>query len=327
MENTTNLKNATEAVNTAPQMAVPYVGAAIPLFWHGVLSGDAGTRIPTGFEQLDKLLDGGLRAGLYVLLASPGAGKTTLGLQMMDSFVRADRDVIFFSGEMLTEDLLAKIYSRYSYLMGDERSILTAGGVLKLKENPYATDIAKALHNAYLPVASRTVIVPPDKINTITAIPDIVGAHIAATGNYPVVCIDYLQIIASKFGEATERQNVDKLLGQIKEMCSQYGIPVLLISSVNRAAYKDKLTLSAAKESGGIEYTADVVLGLDYRDPDKGSKYYHTHYNKPRELNLQILKNRLGTWGSVNLTMHAAYNYFEEEPASVSGTKTLRSLY
>ena len=190
-----------------------------------------------------------------------------------------------------------------------------------------AEKIAKALHEAYLPVASRTVIVPSDRIKTITSIPEIVEAHIAATGNCPVVCIDYLQMIASKFGESTDKQNVDKFLTQLKEMCCKYRTPVLLISSVNRASYDDKLTLASAKESGGIEFTADVVWGLDYRDSKMRSEYYQTHPDEPRKLKIQIMKSRMGVWGSVDLTMHAAYNYFEEESASASGTKTLRSVY
>lgn len=327
MENTTNVKNVTDAVSTAPQMVVPYVGEDTSPFWLNVMSGKAGIRVPTGITQLDKCLDGGLRAGLYILFASPGIGKTTLCLQMMDSFVHADRDVIFFSGEMETEELLAKIYSRYSYLIGGDMPMMTATDILKLNERPHAEKIAKALYEAYRPVASRTVIVPSDRIKTITSIPEIVGAHIAATGNCPVVCIDYLQMIASKFGESTDKQNVDKFIIQLKEMCCKYRTPVLLISSVNRASYDDKLTLASAKESGGIEFTADVVWGLDYRNSKMRSDYYQMHPDEPRKLKIQIMKSRMGIWGSVDLTMHAAYNYFEEDPVPGGDITTLPSLY
>ena len=205
---TTNV--TTDSVETAVQMPAPYATAESRSFWGAVLNGDTAVRVSTGFQQLDKLLDGGLRPGLYVLLAAPGAGKTTGCLQMADAFTRADHDVIFFSGEMPIPDLLAKIYSRYSYIYADEVPPMSASDILKLSDNHCATEIAQFLYRAFLPAASRTVFVPSKMINTATAIQDTVRDHIAATGNKPVVIIDYLQIIASKFGEATERQKLQR---------------------------------------------------------------------------------------------------------------------
>ncbi len=314
MNQSNNELITTETVQKPTEMLVPYASAVTQPFWEDVKSGKAGIRIPTGFTDLDKILDGGLRVGLNMLLAAPGAGKTTLCLQMMDNFTRAGWDVIFFSGEMLIEDLMAKNYSRCSYVMDDESLRMTAGDILKLNENPYVNDIANALCEAYRPVAEKTVLVPKEKINSKTAIPEIVSAHIEATGNRPVVCIDYLQAIASKFGEATVKQNVDKFLNQLKDLCSQHDVPVLLISSVNRMSYKESLSLGSGKESGDIEYDADVLLGLEAQDSKKDKN--NDSYVEPkgyRKMRIKVMKGRLAPEGSVNLKMYAAYNYFEEE--------------
>ena len=308
MEKTANVETKT------PQMMVPYSNEETSQFWHNVMSADTAVRIPTGFNQLDKVLGGGLRSGLYVLLAAPGTGKTTLCLQMMDNFARTGTDVILFSGEMSTTEVLAKIYSRYTYT-GNALPIMSATDILDLSRDPNSVEIAKVLHEAYLPVAAKTVMVSQDRIISRTTIRDVVEAHIAVTGNRPVVCIDYLQIVAKKlFSEATEKQNVDGLLAQLKEVSNQFDVPILLISSVNRASYNERLTLASAKESGGIEYTADVIIGMDYRDPrNKGHVFYQENPDEPRELELQILKNRMGSWGGIKLRFFAKYSYFEEE--------------
>lgn len=328
MNKETNEVNATETVQTPAEMLVPYASAVTQPFWEDVKSGKAGIRIPTGFPDLDKLLDGGLRVGMNVLMAAPGAGKTTLCLQMMDNFTRAGWDVIFFSGEMPVEDLLAKNYSRCSYVMDDESLRMTAGDILKLNENPYVNDIANALCEAYRPVAEKTVVVPPDQIKSAKAIWKIVSAHIAATGNRPVVCIDYLQVLASKFGEATDKQNVDKFLNQLKELARRYEIPVLLISSVNRMSYKESLSLGSGKESGDIEYNADVLLGLE--EPKSGKEENNDSYAEPkgyRLMRIKSMKSRLAPRGIVNLKMYAAYNYFEEEKGSPSSASKRHGAY
>ena len=48
-------------------------------------------RVPTGIEGLDRILFGGLlRGGLYLIMGSPGAGKTTLGNQIAFSHIAAN---------------------------------------------------------------------------------------------------------------------------------------------------------------------------------------------------------------------------------------------
>ena len=68
----------------------------------------------TGFENLDRLLDGGLYPGLYIIGAISSLGKTTFCIQMMDNIAKQGHDVIFFSLEMAAEELIAKAISRFT---------------------------------------------------------------------------------------------------------------------------------------------------------------------------------------------------------------------
>ena len=43
-----------------------------------------------------------------------------------------------------------------------------------------------------------------------------------------------------------------------------FKIPVVVLSSMNRMSYADVISMAALKESGAIEYTADVCLGLQH---------------------------------------------------------------
>jgi DNA repair protein RadA/Sms len=57
-------------------------------------------RIPSGIDEVDRVLGGGLVRGAAILLAGePGIGKSTLVLQLIDSLARAGRAALLVTGE------------------------------------------------------------------------------------------------------------------------------------------------------------------------------------------------------------------------------------
>lgn len=71
--------------------------------------------ISTGFKNLDNILGGGLYAGLYIIGAVSSLGKTTFSLQIADQIATSGTDVLIFSLEMATNELIAKSVSRLTY--------------------------------------------------------------------------------------------------------------------------------------------------------------------------------------------------------------------
>ena len=99
-------------------------------------------------------------------------------------------------------------------------------------------------------------------------------------------------------------------------------IPVIGISSFNRESYKTngginkgKVSMTDFKESGAIEYSADVLLGLEFAGA--GDNDYNEAEEKrkhPREIRLIVLKNRNGkAWEEASFKYYQLFNYFEEE--------------
>ena len=78
----------------------------------------------TGFEKLDEKA-GGLYAGLYVLAALSSLGKTTFALQIADQLAEQGADVLFFSLEQSTLEMVTKSIARQTA----QDSIKTRGDV------------------------------------------------------------------------------------------------------------------------------------------------------------------------------------------------------
>jgi replicative DNA helicase len=68
-------------------------------------------KTPTGFQQLDAGLGGGLSSGLHCLGAVSSLGKSTFALQMADSMALRGCGVIYYSLEMSSGDINAKSIS------------------------------------------------------------------------------------------------------------------------------------------------------------------------------------------------------------------------
>ena len=139
--------------------------------------------------------------------------------------------------------------------------------------------------------------------------------HIRTMGTKPVVVIDYVQILAPADIRATDKQNTDKAVLELKRISRDFKIPVLGISSFNRTSYKDAVNMGAFKESGSLEYGSDVLIGLQLRGAGEGDfDVDAAKQADPRKIEVVILKNRNGATGKhILFDYYAKFNCFDEE--------------
>lgn len=78
-----------------------------------------------------------------------------------------------------------------------------------------------------------------------------------------LLVIDFLQIMNKEDPRMSEKEHMDMTARTLKQISRDCKICVLALSSINRASYGQAAALAALKESGGLEYTADVVLYLE----------------------------------------------------------------
>lgn len=304
--------------------------ANLPAFLDKIKSGKTARPIPTCFPALNNVLDGGLFAGLYVIGGISSVGKTSFVEQVSDFAAAAGVDILFFSLEMSREELMSKSISRHTLEIVQERGISTqnaktARGITRSERyddySELEKDIIGAAVERYKSYAGRVFLIEGVGNTTAESIRQTVARHISFTGNKPLVIVDYLQIIAPEKGQerATDKQITDYNVSALKRVSRDCDVPVIVISSLNRMSYNTEIGLSAFKESGGIEYSADTVLGLQLKGAGKsGFDVNVAKKAEPREIEIIVLKNRFGAVGDVvNLNFYALFNFFTESSAPI----------
>ena len=297
--------------------------AHLQAFLNGIAASVNTPFIPTGISGLDKILDGGLYEGLYVVGAISSLGKTTLVTQIADQIAQAGHDVLIFSLEMARTEIMAKSISRHTLLdvmqnsgnmanAKTTRGITTGSRYLDYSKEEKAliqravTDYGSYAQNIYIHEGIGNI--------GVEQIRDTVQRHITFTGKTPVVVIDYVQILAPADIRASDKQNTDKAVLELKRISRDYKTPVIGISSLNRASYKEAISMEAFKESGSLEYGSDVLIGLQLKGAGKsGFDANEAKRKNPREIELVILKNRNGSTGNkIELEYYPLFNYFTE---------------
>ena len=286
--------------------------------------------IPTGFNRLDKILGGGLREGLVSIGAMTSLGKTTFCMNIADHIAESGRDVMIFSLEMSKNELISKSISRITYEKVIERKLplsnaKTQLGITDGSRYEKYSDVEKILINEAISdyknkVAQHLYIHESVADMTVKQIEEKIINHYEQNKEYPVVVVDYLQLLQheDKFTNANDKLRTDNIVNHLKRISRDYKIPILVISSFNRMSYDQEVSLSAYKNSGSIEYSSDIVIGLQQTSEQQ---LQHSELTE-RIIKLSVLKNRQGVKGkSIEYKYQAAFNHYEESNI-VSNHKT-----
>ena len=304
-------------------------------FFEVVKKNREGAAISTGFENLDKILDGGFYPGLYFLGANSSTGKTSFLLQIADNIAQGGNIVLFFSLEMSANELIAKSLSRLSVvndieLYNSTTHAKTTRGILlgRFYDNTERELINKSIEQ-YSDFGGNLFITEGVGNVGVQTIKEKAEAILKAKRKPPVIIIDYLQILAPFDLKMTDKQNTDKNVLELKRLSRDFGVPILGISSFNRENYSAPVRMSSFKESGAIEYSSDVLIGLqydgwDYKEGEKDNERLArlaAIRKKIRELGknggaqpiqAKILKNRNGIQDELFFNFFPRFNYFRE---------------
>jgi replicative DNA helicase len=266
--------------------------------------------LDSGFPLLNQVTNG-LDTGLWVLAAAPSIGKTTFAFQICQYVAARRVPVLFVSLEQSKRELRTKALAR---LMRMNSRHIARGGLRG--DNP--EQMANLLQAAkqYFHLARYLTIVDGDDTTNVDTIREVAAAMMARMGaTRCLIVLDYLQILQLKRDDAgrvtSPKDRVDLHVSALRRLARDLDSPVLAISAENRAGYGMK-KMDVFKESGGIEYSADVAAVMT-KDKE-GTKAADGRY---RVINFNIVKNRNGALAVVKFKFYPERAEFVE-----NGTET-----
>ena len=269
----------------------------------------------TGYSNLDAII-GYLYPGFYVLGAGSSIGKTTFALQIADQMVDSNEPVIYFTLEQSELELVSKSLSRITAL-DNMKNTSYAKTAIQIRKGDITQEVVDAIKK-YDQITNLFTIIEGDFQTDMTAIEKTVEDYVKTTGSVPVIIVDYLQIIQENT-QGTDKTKVDSITKRLKMLQRKYNAVVIAISSINRGNYMLPIDFESFKESGSIEYSADVVWGLQLQilnDPSftsakgvaqKRALIAAAKAESPRKVELVCLKNRYGI-----ASYHCGFYYYPQ---------------
>lgn len=265
--------------------------------------GSQGARLSTGFPTLDEWSRGGLLGKRLVAIGgAPGAGKTTLALQLAHHYHDAGHAVAVLASDEDADGLLM----RWGQQCGLTREDLEGGN-----------EHARAALSSFVDSPILAMVDADDESAAIEDVAKWVASKAEGTGRTGVLIIDSIQTARCANAESLQpRERVDATVVALKRSRRLGdGLLVIATSEVARGFYRGGSErtepLAAFKESGGIEYGLDLAIVLDSVKGEHG------------QVDVYVPKSRLGRSdrfeAATRMTMDFARAKFSEirkaEPA------------
>ncbi len=260
----------------------------------GVLPG-----VPTGWSDLDKLLNNLQGGQLVIAAARPGVGKSVFGRNIAQhSAMRRQLPSLFLSLEMSQQECV------YAFVAAGARVPLHAIRAGQLDDGHWQRIIN------YQEITKGSPLTVVDGPSTLARARAVLRQQIRAGSRPGLLVWDYLQITdVPGYDNRNRQEAVSALSRGFKLLAQEYDIPVLVLSQLNRGPElrADKRPgLADLRESGSLEQDADVVILL-HRDD-----YYDPETPRAGEIDLIVAKNRHGGTDTVTLASQLHYQRYTD---------------
>ena len=264
----------------------------------------------SGFDNLDQFQF--FHPGLYVIGATPAAGKTTFCWQFLEQVARKGETCIYCSYEMSQLELFSKSLAREIFKRVPNTELTAAD----IRRGAWSVQLAAVRNDFAKSNFDLSILELQDE--SIDDLLTLLKPLCLDKAKAPVVCLDYLQIVPTSRESA--KLGIDDSVRKLKKFQRDTNTTFIVISSFNRVNYTQSVSFESFKESGNIEYTADVVWALQLyvlnhintsNITDARKRIDDAKKQQPRQIQLKCLKNRQGTNYDCFFNYFSAHDYFE----------------
>lgn len=267
------------------------------------------TGVPSGYNDLDLMINGLGKSNLIIVAGRPAMGKTAFCINIAEHVCfNLDKPVGIFSLEMSAEQLLHRMICCQSEV---ESKKIQTGALSGLEYQRIVASVNK--------LQKHTMIIddqPGLRITDLRAR----ARRMKEAFDIQLLVVDYLQLLSgsSTYSGSDNRQGeISEISRMLKNLARELDIPIICPCQLSRKVEErtgHRPMMSDLRESGAIEQDADVVMFILRRE-------YYDPYDKPGMAEIIVGKNRHGKIGSVDLAFRSELAQFanytpmqEDEP-------------
>ena len=231
------------------------------------------TVIPTPWDKINEILQGGLGNGDFGLIfGSPGGGKSWSLVALGGYAVKLGYNVIHYTLE-LGEEYVGKRYDSFFTNIPVNRPDL-----VKPKAQELIPNLPGKLIIKEFPTGRATMSTIESHIKKVE------GMGVKAD----LVIIDYVDLLSSKRKSTDRKFEIDDIYTSTKGLARELNIPIWSVSQVNRAGSKDDV-IEGDKAAGSYDkmMITDFAMSLSRKKEDKVNNSGRFH----------VMKNRYGMDG------------------------------
>lgn len=202
-------------------------------------------RCDTGYPKIDSLLKGMSGGNLIILASRPKVGKTAFALSIAQNVAETGKKVMFYSQEMLGEELCERILSKKSGI-----------SMNKLIDNSLSFNEIEKLKNALENNADNLIVNDSSGI----AVQDI-RLNCRMIKDLGLIIIDYLQLMRSNSKHDNRNQEIGAISRELKKLATDLNVPILCLSQLNRVSNENtRPTSSELRDSGELEQNCNKLM-------------------------------------------------------------------
>ncbi|MEA5574694.1 replicative DNA helicase [Calothrix sp. UHCC 0171] len=254
--------------------------------------------VPTGFYDLDAMVNGGFNRGDLVIIAGrPAMGKSAIAAQIGFNVAQLQNlPVVLFSLEMSKTQIAMRMLADEAQV---ESTYLKSGKISDRQWEPITTAVREI---SELPISLNDCVTP--SLSYFEA--ECRRIMTRERRELGLVVIDYLQLMGE--GDGNRNNEIAAITRGLKRLAMKLQVPVICLSQLSRAVesrQNKRPIMSDLRDSGGIEQDGDKVMML-YRDD-----YYHSDSPERGICEVIIAKHRDGATGTVKLLFDGQFTQFK----------------
>lgn len=259
------------------------------------------TGFESGFEELDRVLDGFQTGNMYILGARPSIGKTAFALELALGISSKGVKTSIFSLEMSSMALYYRMLSNKSDIpmwQIKKGFISESQRLIEKFENA-----SNKLFN--LPIAIMDSGIDNDKVLYSRI------RYEAKVKQAKVIMIDHLGLIEVSDSSGQRYVDVGRITKTLHKMARELNVCLIVLAQCGREAEGKKPNLSLLRESGNIEQDGDVIMLLHRQRELEGKATDNPFREFPTDV--IVAKNRDGDTGPVPFSFKPICMKFRED--------------